>query len=124
MVYEEIEASTTKHERAHPAPELKLPKKSTITLYRPVLPTCILTTCRLVHQEATPIFLRKLRELANEPVRFCLDWDAADTLILSLSTLPAYAGDTASKPSTVSPRVRIRSSPTSPLRRPAGRILK
>jgi hypothetical protein len=48
-----------------------------ITMVRSYLPVAILTTCRLVNQEAAPLLVRKLRELQKVPIRSFIGYGAA-----------------------------------------------
>jgi hypothetical protein len=89
MVYEEIEITTNKHElkesqfdddQRHIDPK----QDPSITLCRRILPMSILTTCRLIHQEATSILAQKVQQLVEEPVRLSKDWNHADNLIPAL----------------------------------------
>jgi hypothetical protein len=59
----------------------------------------ILTTCRLVNQEASPIMARKIQTISNEPMRFVMDWEVAvDTpflLYLVFDTSPEAVSELA-----------------------------
>jgi hypothetical protein len=90
MVYEEIETATNRYERTHTPSEYETGSEYIVTLYRKSLSTSILGTCRLVNQKATPILSRKLTKLANEPLRFSLEWNAVLALFRPLSAPHVY----------------------------------
>jgi len=74
MVCEAIDVATRK-EKYKPT-DIHSNRDGRFVMYRRVLPMSVLTTCRLVNQEAEPIIVRKLQAMVKEPVRFRMDCTA------------------------------------------------
>ncbi|KAI4659538.1 uncharacterized protein J4E79_006070 [Alternaria viburni] len=97
MVYEAIDVATRKEKykptTRHKPPSVHIKQddgssqgNGKLVMYRRVLPMSILASCRLVHQEAAPIIAQKLQKMVKEPVRFGMDWTAANWIQLDLHT--------------------------------------
>jgi len=86
MVYDNLKIETRRHVlELTKAPELKYWRLRdvtdwSITLVRKSLPVAILTTCRLIRQEAIKYIDPRLRELEREPVRFILGYGGTASL--------------------------------------------
>ncbi|KAI4935711.1 uncharacterized protein J4E92_003002 [Alternaria infectoria] len=106
MVYEATDIATRK-EKYKPTTRYKPPNvyikqddgssqgNGKLVMYRRALPMSILVTCRLVNKEAAPIIAQKLKTMVREPVRFRMDWTAANRiqnhLNICLNTSPEGA---------------------------------
>jgi hypothetical protein len=84
MVYEYLEIGVRRHTLTNTEPSWCPCWKPTsdesdanIILIRPYLPVAILSTCRLINQEAAPLLDRKLRELEKIPLQFFLSYGGA-----------------------------------------------
>jgi len=63
--------------------------QSSITFFRPGLPLDLLTTCRLVKQEALPILLARIKALESEPLNYLVDFAASVPLLRTYCVLHA-----------------------------------
>jgi hypothetical protein len=84
MIYELLDIGAYHHIFRHTEPWWYYCWKPTdyendaeIIMVRPCLPVAILTSCRIIYQEAAPLLARKLRELHKIPIRFFLGYGAA-----------------------------------------------
>ncbi|KAI4679097.1 uncharacterized protein J4E88_006390 [Alternaria novae-zelandiae] len=89
MVYEALDVATRKEKynptRKHEPPYVQIEQDDSwpqgngkLVMYRRALPMSILATCRLVNKEAAPIIAQKLQKMVKEPVRFRMNWKAAN----------------------------------------------
>jgi hypothetical protein len=75
MIYERMLVVTTHHTFSHPVPSAPgtVMRNSRITLVAKALPCALLSTCRLINNEAKAVFAPTMQDLRTEPMRFIVD---------------------------------------------------